>query len=80
MWPVQRLLCAATLRPMLPQIRATSTMVSTYSKYPSPAPPYSSGTKHAQHAGRTELLREEVVRKVLALVPLHHVGAHFTFA
>ena len=44
-WLVQRELCAATDKPMEPSTLEISTRVLMYSKYPRPAPPYSTGTK-----------------------------------
>src|SRR5271157_2251523 len=43
MWLLQSELCAATVNPTAPSTRANSSTTATYSTYPSPAPPYSSG-------------------------------------
>src|SRR6202000_2431280 len=43
--PVHNELCAASDKPIEPQTLAISVITVTYSKYPNPDPPYSSGTK-----------------------------------
>src|SRR5271167_4973271 len=43
MWFVHSELCAATIIPTLPSTRLNSSIASTYSTYPIPAPPSSSG-------------------------------------
>ena len=36
--------------------------------------------EHTQHAGRTEMLLEEIDRQMLLFIPIHHMRAQFPFA